>query len=234
MGALQSLAADPATRPRSAKSRSASVYMTVAVGGALTLLGLLAPAAIHSSYYLGLLINAILLAISAVSIGFLAHQSGLMMFGAAAFTGSATYLYAIAITQFGWNVMAASAFTLSASTGLSAVIGALIVRARPLPFAMLTLALAQMLRSFVLITDFRPITGATTAWRSVTTAPSSASAKPSFRSLKDFGRSHGWRYAASWRWPGWSVDPPPGRCCAPSKPTRSACASPVSILIGLA
>jgi branched-chain amino acid transport system permease protein len=121
--------------------------------------GLLAPTAIHSTYYLGLLINAILLAISAVSIGFLAHQSGLMMFGAAAFTGSATYLYAIAITQFGWNVMAASAFTLSASTGLSAVIGALIVRARPLPFAMLTLALAQMLRSFVLITDFRPITG---------------------------------------------------------------------------
>ena len=55
--------------------------------------------------------------------------------------------------------MAASAFTLLASTVVSAMIGALIVRARPLPFAMLTLALAQMLRSFVLITDFRPITG---------------------------------------------------------------------------
>ena len=159
MDALQILAADPTTRPRSAKARSASVYRTVVVGAALTAVGLLAPMAIHSTYYLGLLINAILLAISAVSIGFLAHQSGLMMFGAAAFTGSATYLYAIAITQFGWNVMAASAFTLSASTGLSAAIGALIVRARPLPFAMLTLALAQMLRSFVLITDFRPITG---------------------------------------------------------------------------
>jgi branched-chain amino acid transport system permease protein len=114
---------------------------------------------IKSPYYLGLLINAILLAISAVSIGFVAHQSGLMMFGAAAFTGGATYLYALAITQFGWNVMAASAFTLLASTFLSAAVGALIVRARPLPFAMLTLALAQMLRSFVLITDFRPVTG---------------------------------------------------------------------------
>ena len=159
MDALQSLTADTTTRPRSAKARSATVYRTVAVGAALTALGLLAPTAIHSPYYLGLLINAIVLAISAVSIGFLAHQSGLMMFGAAAFTGSATYLYAIAITQFGWNVMAASAFTLSASTALSALIGALIVRARPLPFAMLTLALAQMLRSFVLITDFRPVTG---------------------------------------------------------------------------
>ena len=112
MDAMQSLMADPTTRPRSAKARSATVYRTVAVGAALTALGLLAPTAIHSPYYLGLLINAIMLAISAVSIGFLAHQSGLMMFGAAAFTGSATYLYAIAITQFGWNVMAASAFTL--------------------------------------------------------------------------------------------------------------------------
>jgi branched-chain amino acid transport system permease protein len=42
---------------------------------------------------------------------------------------------------------------------LSALIGALVVRARPLPFAMLTLALAQMLRSMVMITDFRPVTG---------------------------------------------------------------------------
>ena len=90
MGALQRLAADPAMRARSAKTRSASVYRTVAVGAVLSVLGLLAPTAIHSPYYLGLLINAILLAISAVSIGFLAHQSGLMMFGAAAFTGSAT------------------------------------------------------------------------------------------------------------------------------------------------
>lgn len=158
MEALQAVS-DETTRPRSAKARSAALYKTIAVGGTLMVLGLFLPMAIKSPYYLGLLINAILLAISAVSIGFVAHQSGLMMFGAAAFTGGATYLYALAITQFGWNVMAASAFTLLASTFLSAAVGALIVRARPLPFAMLTLALAQMLRSFVLITDFRPVTG---------------------------------------------------------------------------
>ena len=50
-------------------------------------------------------------------------------------------------------------FALLAATLLSALIGALVVRARPLPFAMLTLALAQMLRSLVMITQFRPITG---------------------------------------------------------------------------
>jgi branched-chain amino acid transport system permease protein len=125
----------------------------------LVVLGLFLPTVVKSSFYLGLLINAIVLGIAAVAIGFLAHQSGLMMFGAAAFTGSATYLFAIAVTQLGWNVMTAACFTLLASTLLSASIGALVVRARPLPFAMLTLALAQMLRSMVMITDFRPVTG---------------------------------------------------------------------------
>ncbi|TMH01611.1 MAG: branched-chain amino acid ABC transporter permease, partial [Betaproteobacteria bacterium] len=91
--------------------------------------------------------------------GFLARQSGLMMFGAAAFTGGATYLFAIAVTRFGLSAMTAAVFALLAATLLSALIGALVVRARPLPFAMLTLALAQMLRSLVMITQFRPITG---------------------------------------------------------------------------
>ncbi|MGJ7509564.1 branched-chain amino acid ABC transporter permease [Variovorax sp. GT1P44] len=126
---------------------------------AIVVLGLFMPQVVKSSFYLGLLINAIVLGIAAVAIGFLAHQSGLMMFGAAAFTGGATYLFAIAVTQFGWSVMTAVFFTLLASTALSALIGALVMRARPLPFAMLTLALAQMLRSMVMITDFRPVTG---------------------------------------------------------------------------
>jgi branched-chain amino acid transport system permease protein len=125
----------------------------------VVVLGLFLPTVVKSSFYLGLLIDAIMLGIAAVAIGFLAHQSGLMMFGAAAFTGSATYLFAIAVTQLGWSVTTAACFTLLASTLLSALIGALVVRARPLPFAMLTLALAQMLRSMVMITDFRPLTG---------------------------------------------------------------------------
>lgn len=125
----------------------------------LVLLGLFVPTVLKSTFYLGLLVNAIILGIAAVAIGLLAHQCGLMMFGAAAFTGGTTYLFAIAITRFGMNAMAAAVTALVAATVLSALIGALVVRARPLPFAMLTLALAQMLRSLVMITDFRPITG---------------------------------------------------------------------------
>lgn len=129
------------------------------VVAALIILGLLVPSVLKSTFYLGLLINAIVLGIAAVSIGLLAHQCGLVMFGAAGFTGGATYLFGIAVMQFGWNVMTAAVFCLVAATLLSLLIGMLVVRARPLPFAMLTLALAQMLRSVVMITDFRSVTG---------------------------------------------------------------------------
>ncbi|WP_213956894.1 branched-chain amino acid ABC transporter permease [Variovorax sp. dw_954] len=142
-----------------ARSGARALLKPALIVAALVVLGLFVPMVLKSTFYLGLLINAIVLGIAAVAIGFLAHQSGLMMFGAAAFTGSATYLFAIAVTQFRWNAMTAAVLTLVAATALSALIGALVVRARPLPFAMLTLALAQMLRSMVMITDFRPVTG---------------------------------------------------------------------------
>jgi branched-chain amino acid transport system permease protein len=159
MDAVQGLATDASMTPSAARAGYPDLLKRGVVVAALIVLGLFAPTVIRNTYYLGLMGDAVVLGIAAVSIGFLAHQCGLMMFGAAAFTGGATYLYAIALTRFGWNVMAAAAFTLLASTLLSALIGALIVRARPLPFAMLTLALAQMLRSVVMITDFRPVTG---------------------------------------------------------------------------
>jgi len=45
------------------------------------------------------------------------------------------------------------------SAAFAATIGALVVRARPLPFAMLTLALAQMLKSTATLQGMRPLTG---------------------------------------------------------------------------
>jgi branched-chain amino acid transport system permease protein len=122
-------------------------------------LGAFVPHLIPSPYWLGLLINAMILGIAGLSIGFLAAQCGLMMFGVSALTGGATYIYAIAVTSFGLTVGVAAIVTLVLSTAAFAIIGAIIVRARPLPFAMLTLALAQLLHSVVLITDLRPWTG---------------------------------------------------------------------------
>ena len=158
MDATDVLRAGTAVKP-AATARTANLLARGVVTAIVIVAGLFVPALVKSNFYLGLMENAMVLGIAAVAIGFLAHQSGLMMFGAAAFTGGATYLYAIAITHFGWKVMEATAFTLLVSTAGSALIGALIVRARPLPFAMLTLALAEMLRSVVMITDFRPVTG---------------------------------------------------------------------------
>lgn len=148
-----------ATPPLGGHWMKPALFKAGAVVAAVVVAGLFVPAVVKSNFTLGLLISAITLGIAAVSIGFLAHQCGLMMFGAAGFTGGATYLFGIAVMHLGWNVMAAAVFCLFASTAISALIGALIVRARPLPFAMLTLALAQMLRSLVKLTEFRPLTG---------------------------------------------------------------------------
>jgi branched-chain amino acid transport system permease protein len=138
----------------------ASRFPKAALGVALiVVLGLFVPTLLKSPFYIGLLISVIVLGVAALAIGFLAHQCGLVMFGVAGFSGGATYLFAIAVMQFGWNVMSAAAFALLAATLLSALIGSLIVRARSLPFAMLTLALAQMLKSLVMVTGFRPVTG---------------------------------------------------------------------------
>lgn len=159
MSAVPALAVKVPMMRASAPTAATGRLKAGLIVAAIVVLGLFVPTVLKSPFYLGLLINAMVLGIAALSIGFLAHQCGLMMFGAAGFTGGATYLFAIAVQQFGWNVMGAAVFTLLAATLASCLIGALVVRARPLPFAMLTLALAQMLRSLVMITEFRPVTG---------------------------------------------------------------------------
>lgn len=145
--------------PGQGKAKLTAMLMTGLLVAGLIVLGIFVPSIVKSSFYLGLVINSIVLGIAAIAIGFLAHQCGLMMFGAAAFTGGATYLFGIAVVKFGWSVLLASAFCLLTSTLSCALIGALVVRARPMPFAMLTLALAQMSQSMVKITEFRSITG---------------------------------------------------------------------------
>jgi branched-chain amino acid transport system permease protein len=136
-----------------------SNWMAGAIVLAIIFIGIFVPNVVKSTFYLSLFINSIVLGIAAVSIGFLAHQCGLIMFGAAGFTGGATYLFGIAVMHFKWDVTTAAVFCLMASTLICLLIGAIVVRARPLPFAMMTLALAQMLRSVVRITAYRDVTG---------------------------------------------------------------------------
>lgn len=127
--------------------------------GAVVVFGLFVPRFLTSTFHLELLINGMVLGIAAVGIGFLMHQCGLVMFGVAAFIGLPAYLLGIASTNWGWGLHAAIAFALVGSTLFSVLVGALVVRARPLPFAMLTLALAQMLKSLSTLQVMRPVTG---------------------------------------------------------------------------
>jgi branched-chain amino acid transport system permease protein len=117
------------------------------------------PQVLTSSFYLGLLINALTLGIAAVGIGFLMHQCGFVMFGVAAFIGLPAYLLGIGSMHLGLSVTVAVLFALLGSAAFAVIVGALVVRARPLPFAMLTLALAQMLRSTSTLQVMRPLTG---------------------------------------------------------------------------
>ncbi len=124
---------------------------------ALLVIGLMAPRVITSGYYLGVMISIMTLGIAAVGIGFLMHQCGFVMFGVAAFIGLPAYLVGIA-TNYGMGLHGAVLAALAGSTVFAALVGALVVRARPLPFSMLTLALAQMLKSAATLQSMRPIT----------------------------------------------------------------------------
>jgi branched-chain amino acid transport system permease protein len=135
------------------RTRAGLLFVLMAVVGCFL------PQVLKSPYYLGLLINGLVLAVAAVGIGFLMHQCGFVMFGVAAFMGLPAYLLGIASNQLGLQLHAAVLFALVGSTLFALATGALVVRARPLPFAMLTLALAQMLRSASMLRPLRPLTG---------------------------------------------------------------------------
>jgi branched-chain amino acid transport system permease protein len=125
MGSLAGAAVD--RRATWSRALSADSAVRVALLFAFVALGVFAPAVIASSYWLGLLVSAMILGLAALSIGFLAHQCGLMMFGVSALTGGATYVYAIAIASLGLGALAASVFTLVACVLFYGLIGAMVV-----------------------------------------------------------------------------------------------------------
>jgi branched-chain amino acid transport system permease protein len=126
---------------------------------AIALIGFFFPQLSQSSFYTGVAVQGIIVAIGAVAVAFLLHQCGLCMFGIAGMTGTAAYLVAIASTQFGLSIYAALGVAALAMLAFSTLLGFLVVRAGHLQFAMITLAMAQMLRQLVQLTSLRGITG---------------------------------------------------------------------------
>lgn len=100
------------------------------------------------------LMKALCFALFACAFNLLIGYGGLLSFGHAAYLGSAGYISAHAAKVWGWPPeLAILAGTLGAA-GLGLVIGALAIRRQGIYFAMITLALAQMLYFFCLQAPF--------------------------------------------------------------------------------
>ncbi len=111
----------------------------------LALLALVLFPLVGSSYYVGLLIKIIILALFAMSLDLLIGYTGLVSFGHAAFFGIGGYALAIgfqdAVEIHLWQALPLS---LGAAALAALVIGWISIRTRGIYFIMITLAFAQM------------------------------------------------------------------------------------------
>ena len=122
----------------------------IAVGAMLLLFGI-APLV---GFYPVFLMKALCFALFACAFNLLIGFGGLLSFGHAMFLGTAGYVCAHAAKEWGWPPEAAIVLGTGASTLLGVVAGALAIRRQGIYFAMITLALAQMLFFFYLQTPF--------------------------------------------------------------------------------
>jgi branched-chain amino acid transport system permease protein len=98
--------------------------------------------------------KALCFALFACAFNLLIGYGGLLSFGHAAYLGSAGYVTAHAAKVWGWPPELAILAGTAAAAGLGVVIGALAIRRQGIYFAMITLALAQMLYFFFLQAPF--------------------------------------------------------------------------------
>jgi len=100
------------------------------------------------------LMKALCLALFACAFNLLLGFGGLLSFGHAMFLGTAGYVCAHAAKVWGFPPELAIATGTAAAALLGAVVGALAIRRQGIYFAMITLAVAQMMYFFYLQTPF--------------------------------------------------------------------------------
>jgi branched-chain amino acid transport system permease protein len=100
------------------------------------------------------LMKALCFALFACAFNLLIGFGGLLSFGHAMFLGTAGYACAHAAKEWGWPPEAAILFGTLAATVLGVIAGALAIRRQGIYFAMITLALAQMVFFFYLQAPF--------------------------------------------------------------------------------
>lgn len=152
--------APPAQLTRSSRRRPGGTVIGAAAIVLVLVAGLAVPYVVEDPYTMGLALEAALLGLPALGIGFLARHLGLISLGHSAFFGSAAYAVGIAVNRWELGLNAAVALAVIVGTALSVVMGVLVVRASGMAFLMLTLALSMALWQLALQTSFRPWTGA--------------------------------------------------------------------------
>ena len=143
------MATTPAAPPPSARAprRSTILVATAVMAAALAVAPFL-------GVYPVFLMKALCFALFACAFNLLIGFGGLLSFGHAMFLGTAGYVCAHAAKEWGGPPEAAIVAGTLASTALGVVAGALAIRRQGIYFAMITLALAQMIFFFYLQAPF--------------------------------------------------------------------------------
>ena len=110
------------------------------------------------AFYPFFLMQALCFALFACAFNLLVGYVGLLSFGHAMFLGTAGYLSAHIAKEWGWPPEAAIATATLGAAALSVPVGGLAIRRQGIYFAMITLALSQMIYFFCVQAPFH-------AWR---------------------------------------------------------------------
>src|ERR1700682_905724 len=121
---------------------------------AMVVMAALLAAAPFAGIYPVFLMKALSFALFACAFNLLIGFGGLLSFGHAMFLGTAGYVCAHAAKEWGWPPEAAILAGTSAAAALGLVPGVLAIRRQGIYFAMITLALAQMIYFFCLQAPF--------------------------------------------------------------------------------
>lgn len=146
--------------PAVPKRRPGRLLIGLGVGIAVLLAGLAVPYVITGTYGMSLVLDATILSMMALGIGFLARHLGMISLGHGAFFGASAYAVGVATTNWGWSPTTSVGFAILFGTALALVMGVLVVRASGFGFLMLTLALSQALYQLNVQVSARPLTGA--------------------------------------------------------------------------
>lgn len=128
---------------------------------AITVASAFLPLVVKNSHTIDVLSQGLVFGIAATGIGMLVRQTGLINFGAGAIYGAGAYFFGIACTTLGLDMTPAVLLAIGGTLLLSFIVGVITVRAGHLSFAILTLALSQVLLLFVGMQLVRPVTGGT-------------------------------------------------------------------------